>query len=193
MYAKTFLTLLRPKGLSGKTRSVVARASVRMLRRRPTSVAAYAAIFGVAVAIATLAAAQDGLSAVDRRVLAERALRWAIEGGISDFRLVKDPSHVIVANVNLDGIPGLNIPRRAAVIMSPQAIQARADGKGDFLYFRFDRFSGDAAHARVVLSLVWAVAATSHERYLSGGGATLEFEQRDRQWRLLPVTESWSS
>ncbi len=164
-----------------------------MIRRRPTSVAAYVALFGVALAIATPAAAENGLSAVDRRVLAEKALRWAIDGGISDFHLVKDPSHVIIANVNLEGVPELSLPHRAAVILTPQAIQARADGKGDFLYFRFDRFSGDAAHARVVLSLVWAVGATSQEHYLSGGGATLEFEQRDRQWRLLPVTERWAS
>lgn len=165
----------------------------RMIRRRPARGAAYAVAFGAAVAIATLATAEGVLSAGDRRVLAEQSLRWAIEGGISDFHLVKDPSHLIVASVNLRDVAALQVPHRTVTILSPQRIQNRANTKGDFLYFRFDRFDGDASHARVAVALVWAVSATSKEHYLSGGGATLEFEQRDGRWQLLPVTERWMS
>ena len=134
-----------------------------------------------------------GLSAADRRALAEQSLRWASEGGIADFGLVKDPSHLIVLNAHLQGVAALRVPQHTVTLLPPRGIQARADAEGDFLYFRFDRISGDAHRAQVFVALIWAVSAKSTEHYLSGGGATLEFEKRDGRWQLLPVTERWMS
>jgi hypothetical protein len=133
------------------------------------------------------------MSATDQHTLAEMALRWAIDGGIPDFKLVKDPSTLIVARTNLPKAPNLRLPGRTVVLLSPQRIQARADAQGDFLYFRFDRWGGDARHATVAIALIWAVSRTSKEHYLSGGGATLEFQKRDDTWQLLPVNERWTS
>jgi hypothetical protein len=45
----------------------------------------------------------------------------------------------------------------------------------------------------VPIALVWAVGMQSKTPYLSGGGATLQFEQRDGKWTLLPVNERWAS
>ncbi len=121
------------------------------------------------------------------------ALRWAVDGGIPDFKLVKDPSTLIVADTNLPDAPGLEVAGRKVVVLSPQRIQARADAEGDFLYFRFRAFQGDQQHATVSIALIWAVSSTSKEHYLSGGGATLEFEKHGDTWQLLPQGERWSS
>ncbi len=134
------------------------------------------------------------LSAADKRALAELTLQWAIDGGIDDFKLAKDPSNLVVSNANLPAKTVMVVPGRTVTVLSPPAIQARADKEGDFLYFRFGGFSFNKdARAEVAIALVWAVSIHSTAHYLSGGGATLIFEKRNGKWELLPVTNRWMS
>jgi hypothetical protein len=147
------------------------------------------------MSLAMLAAdpAYADLSKADQRMLVERALRWAVDGGIPDFKLTPDPSQLIVADVNLPRGLTLRVPGRTVTLLSPASIHARADAQGDFLYFRIDRISGGAQHASLAIALLWAVSIHSTAHYLSGGGATLEFEKGNGTWRLLPVRERWMS
>jgi hypothetical protein len=164
---------------------------VRVTRQRLAG--AVAAFVCIVAATAAAAPAPIELSAADKRTLAEMALQWAIDGGISDFTLVKDPSNLIVSTANLPPKMTLKLPGRTVSVLPPAKIQAHADKDGDFLYFRFGSFSRDKEKARVALSLVWAVSQHSSALYLSGGGATLGFEKRDGKWQLLPVTDRWMS
>ena len=136
--------------------------------------------------------ADTKLSPADKRSLAELALQWAVDGGIPDFKLVKDPANLVVSNANLDKLQ-VKLTDHKVTILPPRNIQARADKEGDFLYFRFGRFGGDADRATVAIALVWAVGKDSEAQYLSGGGATLKFEKRDDKWQMLPVTNKWMS
>ena len=138
-------------------------------------------------------AAPAALSNADKKAVAEMALQWAIDGGISDFKLVKDPANLVVANFNIPKGLKLELPGRAISLFSLLRIQAEANHGGDFLYFRFNRFDGDDHHAKVAIALVWAVAENSQTQYLSGGGATLEFEKHDGKWQLQPVMNRWQS
>jgi hypothetical protein len=148
----------------------------------------------VAVLAALVAApAAATLSDADKKRIAEMALQWAVDGGIADFKLVKDPSAFIVANFNLPTDVKLELPGRAIFLYSLLRIQAEADHGGDFLYFRFNSFEGDEDHAKVAIALVWAVGQHSGAQYLSGGGATLDFEKRDGKWQLQPVMNRWMS
>jgi hypothetical protein len=79
------------------------------------------------------------------------------------------------------------------LLISLPRIQTQADRAGDLLYFRFDRFKGNEQHASVGIALIWAVSAKSKEVYLSGGGATLEFEKVNGKWQMLPVANRWAS
>ncbi len=140
------------------------------------------------------------LSAADKRALAEMALQWAIAGGVDDFKLVKDPANLVVSTANLPEKTELHVPGHTVTILSPRAIQARADKQGDFLYFRFDGLSfkdgfrlNKFGQAEVPIALTWAVSIHSTTQYLSGGGATLTFEKRNGKWELLPVTNRWMS
>jgi len=133
------------------------------------------------------------LSNDDTKLLAEQALRWAVDGGIGDVKLMKDPASIVVADYNLPKRVKLEVPGRQVRVMSFARIQLEADRLGDFLHFRFDRFKPDGPRVTVAIALVWAVGSTSRTPYLSGGGATLEFEKRDGQWQLLPVTNLWMS
>lgn len=154
-----------------------------------------ALLLGTCAALAALTAvpAQAALSDADKKTLAEMALQWAISGGISDFKLVKDPASLVVANFNLPSDVKLEVPGRTIYLYSLLRIQAEANHGGDFLYFRFNRFEGDQDHAKVAIALVWAVAEHSQTHYLSGGGATLDFEKRDGKWQLQPVMNRWMS
>lgn len=147
----------------------------------------------VAAALVAPARAHAKLSDSDKTTLSVMALQWAIDGGIADFKLLKDPSHLVVANFNLPKRAELHLPGREVTLLSLLRIQALADMQGDFLYFRFDRLRGSERHATVAIALVWAVSAKSRTPYLSGGGATLEFEKRDGRWQLQPVTNRWMS
>jgi hypothetical protein len=141
----------------------------------------------------TVAAGPASLSNADKRTLAQMALAWAIDGGISDVKLIKDPATVIVSTANLPAKTTLTLPARTVRVLPPAGIQTEADHKGDFLYFRFGSFTGTAETARVAVSLVWAISKHSQHLYLSGGGATLSFEKHDGTWQLLPVTDRWMS
>lgn len=153
------------------------------------------------VALATLLAlcvlvappARAALSDADKKTVVEMALQWGIDGGIPDFKMVKDPSTLVVANFNLPKDVKLELAGRTIKVFSLLRIQAEANHGGDFLYFRFNRLDGDAEHAKVAIALVWAVAEDSKTQYLSGGGATLDFEKRDGKWLLQPVMNRWMS
>ena len=147
------------------------------------------------MALSTLTAtpARAVLSDTDKKTLAEMALQWAFDGGISDVKLITNPSNPIVANFNLSKDMKLELPGRTIHLYSLLTIQALANRTSDFLYFRFDRLEGDAEHAKVAIALIWAVGENSGKQYLSGGGATLEFLKRDDKWQLQPVMNRWMS
>lgn len=137
--------------------------------------------------------AQAKLNDADTRALAEMALAWVIDGGLSDFKLVKDPANLVVASTNLPPKTELRLPGHKVVVISPLRIQVHADVHGDYLYFQLTGFTGNEDHASLGIALVWAVSVNSTAQYLSGGGATLEFEKRDGKWAMLPVTNKWKS
>lgn len=155
------------------------------------AIAAVGALCACACACAGPAQAQ--LSVADKQALAELALQWAVDGGIPDVMLLKGPSKLVVLNTNLPAHTQLHVPNRTVSLLSPIRIQTQADMLGDFLYFRFGPVASDKGRATVSIALVWAVGVRSKTPYLSGGGATLQFEQRDGKWTRLPVNERWAS
>jgi len=98
-----------------------------------------------------------------------------------------------VLDANLPPGTRLQLAGRKVEVHSLAVMQALADMRGDFLYFRLGPFAEKDQRVNVPIALVWSVSVKSTAQYLSGGGATLEFEQRDGAWRQLPVTNRWSS
>ena len=164
-----------------------------MMRRRGTLGRGLVAATVLALLWSVTAPACADVTDADKKTLAELALRWAVDGGITDVKLMKDASTLVVAETHLPPGVRLAVQGRTVRVLAPAAIQAEADRVGDFLHFRFDRFTGDASHASVPIALVWAVGKGSTVHYLSGGGATLDFERRDGAWVLLPVSNRWMS
>jgi hypothetical protein len=152
-------------------------------------------MLGAVVALVTFSPtpARAVLSDADGKTLAEMALQWALDGGIGDVKLIKDPSNPVVADLHLSKKMKLELPGRTIKLFSLLRIQAEANFGGDFLYFRFNRVDGDAEHAKVAIALVWAVAENSRQHYLSGGGATLEFVKHAGKWQLQPPMNRWTS
>lgn len=147
----------------------------------------------VAVAVLLAAPVHAKLPAEDQRTLAQMALQWAIDGGIMDVKLVKDLTTIPVLDANLPPHTRLQLAGRKVEVYSLAVMQALADTQGDFLYFRLGPFAEKDHRVSVPIALVWSVSVKSTVQYLSGGGATLEFEKRDGAWQQLPVTDRWSS
>jgi hypothetical protein len=153
-------------------------------------VGALAAVWGMLLA----AGSAHALSNADKQALASLALQWAVEGGIGDVSLLKEPTRLIVVDQHLPSGARLVVPDRTVVLLSPVRIQAQADVKGDFLYFLIGPFDAQGTRVRVPIRLAWAISVREqHLPHLSGGGAILEFEQQDGKWQRLPVEEQWSS
>ena len=149
---------------------------------------------GIAAAVVfTAARARADLGPDEKRMLAEEALKWAMDGGIADVKLIKDSENIVVVNSDLPPKIELHVPGRKLTLLSALGIQARADIHGDFLFFRLGPFVGDDKQAHVPIGLFWAVSLNSTMQYLSGGGTVLDFEKRDGKWQLLPVTNKWMS
>jgi len=129
----------------------------------------------------------------DKQALAQMALVWALDGGIPDTTLMRDPADVVVERTNLPPRVELKVPQRTVRVVSLVHVQGEADVSGDLLYFHFGPITGNAQRASVPITLAWAVGVRSKEKYLSGGGTTLQFERRKGKWKLLPVTERWTS
>jgi len=165
-----------------------------MQRSRPLVLRTAVALSAGALLIGTLATAvQAALPLKDQQTLAEMALQWAVGGGLPDVNLLKDPKTLTVADFNLPKNTELKVPGHKVVVASLPRIQAIADIKGDLLYFRFGQFKGSDVRASVPIALLWAVSVKSKEVYLSGGGATLDFEKVNGAWQMLPVTNRWQS
>ena len=150
----------------------------------------------IALGLGLLAADQPAgaQTDADKRTLAELALRWALDGGLADVKLLKDPTVIVVAAMNLPKATELTVPNRKVVLASPLRIQGNADASGDFLYCVIGPFERKPDGVRVPIALRWAVSVKhTGPPYLSGGGAALHFRQQDGQWRLDPVQEVWSS
>ena len=62
-------------------------------------------------------------------------------------------------------LPGINI-----ILLTPDAIQEKADAEGDFTYLRFTSFEIQRDGVLVNLDNIWAVGKDSMYAYLSGGG-----------------------
>ncbi len=146
-----------------------------------------------AVSLAGARPAHAQLTNTDKQALAQLALQWAVDGGIPDVKLLKDAPKLVVVDQNLPPRTELHIAKRTVTLLPPIRVQVAADMHSDFLYFRFGPIAGDKNHATVPIALVWAVGVRSKAQYLSGGGTTLQFQQRDGKWTLLPVNERWSS
>ena len=145
------------------------------------------------VALCGQGAAQAQVSNADKKTLAELALAWAMDGGIPDTKLMQNPTEIVVETHNLPPKVDLHLRKRKVMVRSLIQLQAVADVYGDFLYFHFGPITGKDKHASVPITLTWAVGVRSKEKYLSGGGTTLQFELRKGKWTLLPVTERWTS
>jgi hypothetical protein len=147
-----------------------------------------------ALSVMLIAGSAYGLSDADKETLGSLALQWAVDGGIGDVQLLKQPTRLIVLAQHLPSSARIQVPNRTVVLWSLIRIQAQADIAGDFLYFRIGPFESRNQRVRVPIKLEWAISVKEqHLPYLSGGGAILEFERKDGKWERLPVVEQWSS
>ena len=99
------------------------------------------------------------------RICLEKAL---IEKDIPDFDLLRSYPTIVLSTENITpelvpNLPGINI-----ILLTPDAIQEKADAEGDFTYLRFTSFEIQRDGVLVNLDNIWAVGKDSMYAYLSG-------------------------
>ncbi len=119
----------------------------------------------------------------------ERAL---VNQTIPDYALIKDKQNIILSNKTINGIQIPQIDGVNLVLLSPQQIQVRADASGDFLYLRFSQVLVGNTTITISIENVWAVSASSHTGYLSGGGYTTVYQKAPTGW-IGNLIQSWIS
>lgn len=132
------------------------------------------------------------LAQADRDEMARLALDLALVARqIPDHALLKDPKHVVVSTENLPAPP----PRLDGVEllpMSADAVQAKADREGDFVYIVLGAPEAHPKGIRLSIHNRWAIGAASKKAgkiFLSGGGMSLLFHKEGGAWKVDVVAK----
>lgn len=106
-------------------------------------------------------------------------------GSFPDVEIVEDWDEIVVLDRFLPGDCQIQLAGKEVLILSDEAIQARADAEGDFPYFSLEEAEVVEQLAIISLKLSWAVSAQSREEgryYLSGGGVRVRFGKVGDAW-----------
>jgi hypothetical protein len=131
------------------------------------------------------------LSASDRAAITRLALQVALEKKkIPDYKLLRNPRRVVISTSNLK-LPPPRLRGVKLIPLSPKAIQARANKRGDFLYLRLGVITAGPNGPRLWIYNRWVLSARSIKRrkiMLSGGALLLEFSKvQDGGWRAKAI------
>lgn len=124
------------------------------------------------------------------RLTLERAL---LAREIPDYGLIADKANIVLSTENFDAawlpqLEGVNI-----ILLDSEALQAKADQEGDFLYLRFQEIEIRNNRSMIVsLDNVWAVSKSTTHVYLSGGGFHIEYHRENGKW-IGQITSIWIS
>lgn len=136
--------------------------------------------------------------------LRQTMLDWAILGtrppGIDidfpDGHVVARYSTIVLHDDGSAANRELHLPARKVAILDSEAIRARAEDEGDFVYLRFDRVAIEGDEATVRLSLGWALTRATRESGripVNCGGAEVCFQQQDGVWVGKGILSTWRS
>jgi len=113
---------------------------------------------------------------------------------LPDYQLLLDKSNsIIVSNENIDTTWIPQLPGISLTVLSPSAVQEKAEEDGEFLYLRFTKIKIGNLTATVSLDNTWINPTNNYEGYLSGGGFTLKFYNVLGNWVQSPMIQSWIS
>ncbi len=129
----------------------------------------------------------------DKKELIRLTLETAIlQEEITAYNLLKDTSTFILSteNVKPDWVP--NFPHKRIILMSRDAIQAKANRDGDFLYLQFEPFvmqNDGGVVAR--LNNDWCLGKHSGQR-AGGGGIALTYYKNASIWKEGAPRKLWT-
>jgi hypothetical protein len=112
---------------------------------------------------------------------------------IPDFRLMADPSEIVLAD---DGIDPAWVPEFPGIrfrVLDADQIREKADREGDYLHLAFRALAlEEDGSVTVTLENRWAVPTGSDVRHVSGGGFRMTFRKAGGTWTGT-ITSRWMS
>ncbi len=154
--------------------------------------------------LAACTPAQTSRAEEAETALRQLMLNWAILGdrplGIDtpfpDGNMIARASTVVIQDDGSAAGRKLHLAGRRVDVLDVDAIRARADGEGDYLYLRFERVEIRGDEATVRLALAWALSQatlSTGRAPLNGGGAEVLFRRRGETWEADRILSEWRS
>jgi hypothetical protein len=113
------------------------------------------------------------LSPADRAAILREMLRVAlVQKKLPDYKLVQNPRRVIVSAARLEG-PLPSLPGIDLVVMTPEAIQKRANRKGSFVYVVIGEIVALDSGAQGSIRALWAFRGADRRPMINLGGGVL--------------------
>ncbi len=130
----------------------------------------------------------------DKAELIKLALEMAlVKKEIPDYNQIQKQEHFLLSTENIKPELVPEIKGIKLILLEPEEIQERADKKGDLIfYFRFKKLKAEGSKILVYLDNIPMYAKNFTQRFLLGGGFTIEFQKKDGKW-VCVIPTSWIS
>lgn len=127
----------------------------------------------------------------DVKPIAEKALTWALAGGLPGAKAFPEAGDVDVVDLRFPPLKEVEVPGRKVVLSSLVLLQGKADVGGTRPVLLLNSIAVKDTIGKVSVSLQWL---TSHSKPTTPPpvqGAMLQFEKRNGVWELGEVVERW--
>ncbi len=112
---------------------------------------------------------------------------------IPDYNQIEKQQLFLLSTENIKSELVPKIKGIKLILLEPKEIQERADKKGDLIfYLHFKKFKVEGSKVLVYLDNIPMYASNFTQRFLLGGGFTVEFQKKDGKWVGI-IPSSWIS
>ena len=134
----------------------------------------------------------DKLADKDKAEVIKLALELAlVKKEIPDYNQIEKQKHILLSTENIKPELVPKIEGIELVLLNPEELEKRAGKAGGVIfYFRFVMFEMKDSKILVHLDNIPMYAENFTERFLVGGGFTVEFEKKSGKW-VGVITGSW--
>ncbi len=127
----------------------------------------------------------------DVKPIAEKALSWALGGGLSGAKAFPESGSVDVVDLRFPPLTEIEIPGRKVVLSSLILLQGKADVSGSRPVLLLDAITVKDTIGKVSVSLQWLTSHSTPTTPPPVQGAVLQLEKRNGVWELGQVVERW--
>jgi len=127
----------------------------------------------------------------EAKILASKAVAWALSGGLNAVKSIPESESVDVVDLNFPPVDTIEVPGRKITVSSLVRLQGVVDLRGSrhALFLNSIVTRGDTA--KVSISARWLSPHKDSATPPPVQGALLELEKRNGAWEIVRIGERW--